>query len=127
MTVFSLPRPRKLKPLERREALWGLLFISPWLIGFVLFTFLPTIATLIFSFTNFNLSSSAPFGFIGLKNYQDMLADPQFYGTLTARIPLGRIAEPDEVMHSVLFFVSPASDFITGQILYLDGGITATQ
>ncbi len=56
-----------------------------------------------------------------------MLADETFYSTLTARIPLGRVAEPDEVMHSTLFFVSPASDFITGQILYLDGGITATQ
>jgi enoyl-[acyl-carrier-protein] reductase (NADH) len=30
-------------------------------------------------------------------------------------------------MSSVLFLVSPASDFITGQTLYLDGGITATQ
>jgi ABC-type sugar transport system permease subunit len=82
MTVFSLPRPRKLKPLERREALWGLLFISPWLIGFVLFTFLPTLATLIFSFTNLNLASTAPFGFVGLKNYQDLLADPQVWASL---------------------------------------------
>ena len=57
----------------------------------------------------------------------DMLADPTFYNNLTARIPLGRIAEPNEVMNAVLFFVSPASDFITGQTLYLDGGITATQ
>ena len=56
-----------------------------------------------------------------------MLADPQFYGALTARIPLGRVAEPEEVMQAVLFFVAPASDFITGQILYLDGGLTATQ
>jgi gluconate 5-dehydrogenase len=56
-----------------------------------------------------------------------MLADPKFYDSLTARIPLGRIAEPEEVMHAVLFFASRASDFITGQVLYLDGGITATQ
>jgi len=44
-----------------------------------------------------------------------------------ARIPLGRIAEPDDVRNAVLFMVSPASDFITGQAIYLDGGITATQ
>jgi gluconate 5-dehydrogenase len=56
-----------------------------------------------------------------------MLADEAFYNALTARIPLGRIAEPEEVMHAVLFFASSASDFITGQTLYLDGGITATQ
>ena len=56
-----------------------------------------------------------------------MLADEQFYNALTARIPLGRVATPEEIMQAVLFFVSPASDFITGQILYVDGGITATQ
>ncbi len=77
-----LPKRRKLSPLERREALWGLIFISPWLIGFVLFTMLPTLATLIFSFTNFNLSSDAPFAFVGLKNYQDMLGDPQVWASL---------------------------------------------
>jgi gluconate 5-dehydrogenase len=37
------------------------------------------------------------------------------------------VAEPEEVMHAVLFLVSAAAAFITGQILYLDGGITATQ
>jgi multiple sugar transport system permease protein len=62
--------------------LWGLLFLSPWLIGFVLFTFLPTIATLVFSFTNLSLSSSAPFGFVGFKNYQDLAADPQVWASL---------------------------------------------
>ena len=56
-----------------------------------------------------------------------MLADEEFRAALVARIPLGRICEPDDVMRAVLFLVSPASDFVTGQTLYLDGGITATQ
>jgi gluconate 5-dehydrogenase len=46
---------------------------------------------------------------------------------LKERIPLGRIAEPADVVGAVLFFCSPASDFVTGQILYVDGGITASQ
>lgn len=46
---------------------------------------------------------------------------------LEERIPLGRVAEPADVVGAVLFFCSPASDFITGQILYVDGGITASQ
>jgi NAD(P)-dependent dehydrogenase (short-subunit alcohol dehydrogenase family) len=57
----------------------------------------------------------------------NMLGEPQFYADLIARIPLGRVAQPEEVMQAVLFFVSPASDFVTGQILYVDGGLTATQ
>jgi gluconate 5-dehydrogenase len=56
-----------------------------------------------------------------------MLADTAFYSSLISRIPLGRIGEPEDVMGAVLFLVSPASNFITGHVLYLDGGITATQ
>jgi NAD(P)-dependent dehydrogenase (short-subunit alcohol dehydrogenase family) len=73
-----------------------------------------------------NVNVVAP-TFVRTEQVAAMLSDPQFYNTLTARIPLGRVAEPEEVMQAVLFFVSRASDFITGQILYLDGGITATQ
>ncbi len=73
-----------------------------------------------------NVNVVAP-TFVRTEQVAAMLADPQFYDSLTARIPLRRIAEPEEVMHAVLFFASRASDFITGQVLYLDGGITATQ
>jgi gluconate 5-dehydrogenase len=73
-----------------------------------------------------NVNVVAP-TFVRTEQVAAMLSDEKFYSALTARIPLGRVAEPEEVMNAVLFFVSPASDFITGQILYLDGGITATQ
>ena len=46
---------------------------------------------------------------------------------LLARIPLGRVAEPSDIVGASLFFCSKASDFVTGQVLYLDGGITASQ
>ncbi len=36
--------------------------------------------------------------------------------------PLGRIAEPEDIARAVLFFASPLSDFITGQVLIVDGG-----
>jgi NAD(P)-dependent dehydrogenase (short-subunit alcohol dehydrogenase family) len=65
--------------------------------------------------------------FVRTQQVANMLNDPAFYAALTARILLARIGEPEEVMSAVLFFASAASDFITGQTLYLDGGITATQ
>jgi gluconate 5-dehydrogenase len=55
------------------------------------------------------------------------LEDPVFYQNIVSRIPLGRIAEPADVMGAALFLVAPASSFMTGQTVYLDGGITATQ
>ena len=55
------------------------------------------------------------------------LKNPKTRAWLKERIPLGRIAEPDEVAQAVLFFCSPAADYITGQILYVDGGLTASQ
>ena len=54
-------------------------------------------------------------------------ADPERWKALLARIPLGRVAEARDVAGAVLFFCAPASDFVTGQVLYLDGGITASQ
>lgn len=73
-----------------------------------------------------NVNVVAP-TFVRTEQVAHMLSDQRFYDSLVARIPLGRIAEPDDVWNAVLFFVSSASDFVTGQTLYLDGGITATQ
>jgi len=73
-----------------------------------------------------NVNVVAP-TFIRTEQVGKMLADPAFSSQLINRIPLGRIGEPDDVMSAVLFLASPASDFITGQTLYLDGGLTATQ
>jgi len=37
------------------------------------------------------------------------------------------VAQPADIAGAALFFASAASDFVTGQVLYLDGGLTATQ
>ncbi|MFT3866436.1 MAG: SDR family oxidoreductase [Solirubrobacterales bacterium] len=44
---------------------------------------------------------------------------------MLSRIPLGRLGEPEDFVGSLLFLLSPASDFCTGQVLYVDGGYTA--
>lgn len=53
--------------------------------------------------------------------------NPEVRDRLLQRIPLGRAADPLDVVGPVLFFCSPASGFVTGQVMYLDGGLTATQ
>jgi NAD(P)-dependent dehydrogenase (short-subunit alcohol dehydrogenase family) len=56
-----------------------------------------------------------------------VLNDPVAGPKLLERIPLGRVADPEDVVGPTLFFCSSASDFVTGQILYVDGGLTACQ
>jgi NAD(P)-dependent dehydrogenase (short-subunit alcohol dehydrogenase family) len=58
---------------------------------------------------------------------KDYLDDPDFYNPLVARIPLGRICEPIDLAAMAIYLSAPASDFITGQIIFADGGVTATQ
>jgi NAD(P)-dependent dehydrogenase (short-subunit alcohol dehydrogenase family) len=55
------------------------------------------------------------------------LENPATHQQVLDRIPLGRVAHPKDVVGAAVFFASPSASFITGQILYLDGGITASQ
>jgi gluconate 5-dehydrogenase len=65
--------------------------------------------------------------FVQTNLVRHYLEDPAFRSALEARIPLGRIAQPRDVVGPVTFFVSQAAEFVTGQVLYVDGGITASQ
>jgi len=51
--------------------------------------------------------------------------DQAAYNRFLTRVPIGRLGEPEDFVGTVLFLASPASDFMTGAILYVDGGYTA--
>jgi ABC-type sugar transport system permease subunit len=75
----SLKTLREMPPMARREMKLGLMFLSPWIIGFIAFTFLPIIASLFFSFMDLRITDgilSAP-TFVGLKNWSALFTDPQ--------------------------------------------------
>ena len=55
------------------------------------------------------------------------LENPETKRQILERIPLGRVGEPKDVVGTALFLCTPASDFVTGQVIYVDGGITASQ
>jgi NAD(P)-dependent dehydrogenase (short-subunit alcohol dehydrogenase family) len=65
--------------------------------------------------------------FVATPQVADLLADDEFRTGLERRIPLGRIADTDDVVGATLLLCSDASAFITGQVLTLDGGLTACQ
>jgi NAD(P)-dependent dehydrogenase (short-subunit alcohol dehydrogenase family) len=73
-----------------------------------------------------NVNGVAP-TFVKSDMAQHVLADPVAGKKLLERIPLGRVADPEDVVGPTLFFCGPHSTFVTGQILYVDGGLTACQ
>ena len=75
---------------------------------------------------NINVNGIAP-TFIRTELVRHYLEDEDFYNALVSRIPLTRVGEPFDIVGATVFFASPAADFITGQILFIDGGVTATQ
>ena len=56
---------------------------------------------------------------------QPMWANPDALKAIEATIPLGRIAEPEDIMSIALFLASDASSYVTGQTIYADGGTLA--
>jgi ABC-type sugar transport system permease subunit len=62
--------------LARRESTWGLLFLAPWILGFVLFFAGPMLASLAASFTDLVLVRPGSTHFIGLDNWARLRSDP---------------------------------------------------
>jgi gluconate 5-dehydrogenase len=65
-------------------------------------------------------------GYVDTELNEALLNDAAFDTWVKTRCPLGRWGTPEDIAWPIVFFASPASDFITGQILYVDGGWLAT-
>lgn len=65
--------------------------------------------------------------FVDTPQVASLLGDPEFMAAIVSRIPIGRVGTTDDLLGAALLFCSGASSFITGQILTIDGGLTATQ
>lgn len=86
-------RPKRQSNLAEQQRRWGWIFLSPWIIGFVIFTAAPIIASLIFTFTDFNLSN-ATITFVGLKNWRQLFTDPLALTALGVTLRYALIAVP---------------------------------
>jgi gluconate 5-dehydrogenase len=65
--------------------------------------------------------------FVDTPQVASLLADPEFKAGIVNRIPLGRVGETRDIVGPAIFLCSDAASFVTGQILGIDGGLTATQ
>src|SRR3712207_4802623 len=128
--------PRRSSTLARRKAIEGYLYISPFLVGFAIFTLYPLIASFYLSFTNFNLLSDPTW--VGLENYQRAFTgDNLFWSSLerTARyaalvVPLGVVASlgaalllnqgfPGTAIFRTFFFLPSIVPIIASVLIWL--------
>jgi NAD(P)-dependent dehydrogenase (short-subunit alcohol dehydrogenase family) len=64
-------------------------------------------------------------GFVRTGLSGGVYEDPEFIARISTTVPMGRVAEPDEFRGPLLMLASKASDYMTGQVLVVDGGCTA--
>lgn len=88
----AAPRPQQ-RSLMKQQRMWGWIFISPWIIGFVIFTAAPIIASFIFTFTEFNLGNPE-IHFVGLRNWAKLFSDPLNLQAMGVTVKFGLMAVP---------------------------------
>jgi multiple sugar transport system permease protein len=88
-----------MSPRRRRTLVTGLLFISPWLIGFLALYLYPALASLYYSFTDFKILEAPKW--VGLANYERMLADPLFWKSLSNTLYLAAFGLPLSVLSAL--------------------------
>jgi gluconate 5-dehydrogenase len=72
-----------------------------------------------------HVNAIAP-GYVETDLTKELIADAEFNLWVQKRCPLGRWATPEDIAWPVVFLASAASDFITGQVIYVDGGWLST-
>jgi gluconate 5-dehydrogenase len=73
---------------------------------------------------NVQANGIAP-GYIQTDLTAPLVADPQFNAWICQRTPAGRWGRPEDLIGAAVFLASDASDYVNGQIIYVDGGILA--
>jgi multiple sugar transport system permease protein len=111
---LALPR---LTPLARREARQGLLFISPWIVGFLLFTLFPMVATFGFTFLNITLAQAEPLRFVGVDNYARLANDSRVWESLGVTFKFAALWLPVSVLLPFAIALGLNSRYVRGSSL----------
>ena len=100
-TFAAQPARRRVSPLTRRKAIEGYLYIAPFLLGFLIFTAYPLLASFYLSFTSYNIISEPTW--IGLENYQRAFTqDNQFWASLARTGRYAALVVPIGIVCSLL-------------------------
>jgi ABC-type sugar transport system permease subunit len=87
-------RPSRGPKASVREAGWGYLLISPWIVGLLVFTAIPILASLVLSFTNYDILHPEKLRFVGLDNYVWAASDPTTRNSAFLTIKFALVSVP---------------------------------
>ena len=116
--MIDQPSPSKARSPRFSWKNWSrLLYVSPWLIGFLIFKAVPILLSLWYSFTDFYLLRPQDTQFIGLKNYIRLLHDMQAGYSLFTTIGFAFIAIPTQLFVSLFLAALLSSPRLKGKLL----------
>jgi len=95
---------------QRRNLRNGLLFVSPWIAGFVLFVAYPVAASLYYSFCDYSILQAGPPRWVGLANYAELVRDPVFHQALVNTLVFAAVSVPLSLATSLVMALLLARD-----------------
>lgn len=115
--ITTQARPIRRRSRIRYDQLYGLMLISPWLIGLLLFKILPIFASLVISFTDFYMMSPDKIHFVGLENYAKLLRDQTVGYVLFETISMALFTIPLQMVASIFLAALLNSPRLKGRTL----------
>jgi len=109
---------RRTSAIARRERNWGLVFLAPWIVGFLVFFLGPMIASLVFSFTNLVLVRPDETRFVGLDNWRRIFTDPLVLRSLAVTVRFLLISVPLSLALPLLLAVMLNSSYLAGKPIF---------
>jgi len=101
-------KQRKMKQ-QQRDFINGLLFSSPWIIGFLAFSVYPLVSSLYYSFTQFNAVTTPQW--VGLENFIDIFGDPLVWKSLGNTLFMAFVSTPINLLVALLLASIVSSNF----------------
>ena len=116
---LTAPRRRKRGRIERDQTKWGFIFLSPWLIGIVLFYLIPFVASFGFSLVEFNLAVPEDTNFVGLSNWRRALFnDPNIYESFGVTFLFAAISLPIGMAFALLLALLMNAKSVRGKAFF---------
>ncbi len=94
-TTIVKEKPRQ-RTIQEKQRLWGWIFLSPWIFGFLVFTLFPMVASAVFSFTDFKIGE--PIHWVGLAQWNKLFTDPMTLSSLRVTLTYGVFVLPIAIL-----------------------------